>query len=53
MQALLKCVGRELAMSFVALQGFASVGFMYFLVPRSASLSSFRIGERRDHGLPQ
>ncbi|CAK9023094.1 unnamed protein product [Durusdinium trenchii] len=32
MQALLKCVGRELAGSFVALQGLASIGFMYFLV---------------------
>lgn len=31
MQALLKCVGRELAGSFVALQGLASIGFMYFL----------------------
>eukprot|EP00435_Cladocopium_sp_Y103_P044108 s1414_g12.t1 len=32
MQALLKCVGRELAISFVAMQLMASIGFMYFLV---------------------
>lgn len=32
MQALLKCVGRELAVSFVAVQFMASIGFMYFLV---------------------
>ena len=31
MQALLKCVGRELAVSFVAVQFMASIGFMYFL----------------------
>jgi hypothetical protein len=32
MQALLKCVGRELAISFLAMQFMASIGFMYFLV---------------------
>lgn len=42
MQALLKCVGRELAISFLAMQFMASIGFMYFLV--SGVTMAFRTG---------
>ncbi|CAJ1341565.1 unnamed protein product [Effrenium voratum] len=40
MQALLKCVGRELASSFVALQALATLGFIYFL---ASCMSSWRL----------
>lgn len=43
MQALLKCVGRELAVSFVAVQFMASIGFMYFLATWLPSIAETTI----------
>jgi len=53
MQALLKCVGRELAVSFVAVQFMASIGFMYFLatwLPRIAetTILKLKLGNTRN-----